>query len=56
MPPKGAIRGNAVGRPAEQRGGYARTVLNGLTNPENRSVVTSVAFFAVSIEKANNEE
>lgn len=47
MPPK-TIRGTAVGRPAPQRGGYARQVVNELTSPENRSVVTSLAFFAVS--------
>lgn len=45
MPPK-QIRGNAVGRP-QQRGGYARQVIDELTSPENRSVVTAVGFFAV---------
>ena len=47
MPPKRAIGGTGVGRPQQQRGGYARTVINELTSAENRSVVTSVAFFAV---------
>jgi len=49
MPPKGgAPRGTALGRPVPQKGGYASQVYNGLTDPENRSVVTSLAFFAVS--------
>lgn len=47
MPPKRAIGGTAVGRPAQQREGYARQVINELTSTENRSVVTAVAFFAV---------
>ena len=46
MPPKGAIKGTAVGRP-QQRGGYAAQVYNELMSAENRSVVTSVAFFVV---------
>ena len=48
MPPKGAIRGTGVGRPVQQ--GYARQVINEVTSPENRSVVTAVTFFAVSNE------
>ena len=48
MPPKrGAIGGTGVGRPAQQKG-YARYLVGEVTNPENRSVVTSIAFFAVS--------
>lgn len=46
MPPKGQIRGTALGRPAQPKG-YARNFLNEVTKQENRSVVTSVAFFAV---------
>ncbi|KXL45729.1 hypothetical protein M433DRAFT_149526 [Acidomyces richmondensis BFW] len=46
MPPKGAIR---AGRPAPQRGGYARQVLNELRSPENRSLVTAVTFFAAGV-------
>ena len=52
MPPKRAIGGTGVGRPAPQRGGYARQVINELTSPENRSVVTSLAFFAVRYTEA----
>lgn len=47
MPPKGAIRGTAVGRPAPAKGGYVGQVINELTSAENRSVVISVGFFAV---------
>ena len=47
MPPKRAIGGTGVGRPQQPRG-HARQVLNELTSPDNRSVVTSIAFFAVS--------
>lgn len=47
MPPKGAIRGQGVGRPAPSNQGYMRSAYEEITNPENRSVVTSVAFFAV---------
>ncbi|PPJ58070.1 hypothetical protein CBER1_03881 [Cercospora berteroae] len=45
MPPKG--RGNAIGgpRPAP-RGGFARETYNWVTSADNRSVVTSLAFFA----------
>lgn len=47
MPPKQQqLRGTAVGRPA--RAGYARETFNALASPENRSVVTSITFFAVS--------
>ena len=45
-PLKGAIRGTGVGRPAPPRG-YAQQVYTEITNPENRSVVTSIAFFVV---------
>lgn len=47
MPPKGAIRGTGVGRPAQQKGGYARQIIDEVTSQENRSVVTAVTFFAV---------
>jgi hypothetical protein len=47
MPPKGAIRGTAIGRPAPAKGGVARQVYEGITNPENRSLVTAITFFAV---------
>lgn len=54
MPPKrGAIGG--VGRPAQQKG-YARYLVGEVTNPENRSVVTSIAFFAVSRPYHNADE
>ncbi|RMZ13112.1 hypothetical protein D0860_02677 [Hortaea werneckii] len=46
MPPKGAIRGTGVGRPAQQKGGYARQIIDEVTSQENRSVVTAVTFFA----------
>ncbi|EMC92659.1 hypothetical protein BAUCODRAFT_37563 [Baudoinia panamericana UAMH 10762] len=49
MPPKAAIRGTAVGRPAQQRGNYASQIFNELTSPENRSVVTAVTFFAAGV-------
>ncbi|KAK3112108.1 hypothetical protein LTR53_011948 [Teratosphaeriaceae sp. CCFEE 6253] len=48
MPPKRQIGGTAIGRPAP-REGYARRVIAELTSPENRSVVTSIAFFAAGI-------
>ncbi|KAH9834351.1 Mitochondrial import receptor subunit Tom6, fungal [Teratosphaeria destructans] len=48
MPPKGAIRGGPLGRP-QPKGGYARQVYEGLTSPENRTVVTSIAFFAAGV-------
>lgn len=48
MAPKGAIRGTGVGRPVQPKG-YAQQVYAEITDPENRSVVTSLAFFAVRI-------
>lgn len=49
MPPKG--RGTAIGgpRPAP-RGGFARDTYNWVTSADNRSVVTSLAFFAVRMD------
>ncbi|OTA31616.1 hypothetical protein BTJ68_07279 [Hortaea werneckii EXF-2000] len=49
MPPKGAIRGTGVGRPAQQKGGYARQIIDEVTSQENRSVVTAVTFFAAGV-------
>ncbi|KAI5360846.1 Putative mitochondrial import receptor subunit Tom6 [Septoria linicola] len=47
MPPKGAARGTAIGGPRQpQRGGFARETYNWVTSSDNRSVVTSLAFFA----------
>jgi hypothetical protein len=46
MPPKGAIRGVGVGRP-QAKGNFAKDTYSWVTNPENRSVVTSLAFFVV---------
>lgn len=46
MPPK-RVAGTGLGRPQQQQG-YAKYIMSEVTNPENRSVVTSVAFFAVS--------
>jgi hypothetical protein len=48
MPPKGAGRNTAVGRPLPPQKGYAQQIYQEITSPENRSVVTSLAFFAVS--------
>lgn len=53
MPPK-AIRGTAVGRPA-QKGGYASQIYNEVTSQENRTVVTSVAFFVVCTTDARSK-
>lgn len=47
MPPKGVARAG-LGRPA-QSNSYVRSTINEITNPENRSVVIAVSFFAVSI-------
>lgn len=47
MPPKRQLPGTSVGRP-QQANGYARNLINELTSAENRTVVTSVVFFAVS--------
>ncbi|KXT18108.1 hypothetical protein AC579_4567 [Pseudocercospora musae] len=44
MPPK-AVRGSAVGPRQPQRGNIAKETYNAITNPENRSVVTALAFF-----------
>lgn len=46
MPPK-RVTGTGLGRPQQQKG-YAKYIMSEVTNPENRSVVTSIAFFAVS--------
>lgn len=45
MPPKGRQL---------QRPGYARTVLNELSSPDNRTVVTAVTFFAVCLVASNS--
>ncbi|KAF2723153.1 putative TOM core complex subunit Tom6 [Polychaeton citri CBS 116435] len=47
MPPKG--RGIALGGSQPARSGYARNVINELTSPENRSVVTAITFFAGAV-------
>ncbi|EMF16174.1 uncharacterized protein SEPMUDRAFT_38233 [Sphaerulina musiva SO2202] len=47
MPPKGQQRGTALGGPRQPpRGGFARETYKWFTSSENRSVVTSLAFFA----------
>lgn len=53
MPPKRAALAGTGGRPAQQQKGYARYLVSEVTNPENRSVVTSIAFFAVRIQLTN---
>lgn len=39
----------AVRRPQQKGDGYASAVYNGLTAPENRSMITSIGLFAVRI-------
>lgn len=48
MPPKGRLAGPPAMRSAP-RDNYARTVINELTSPENRTVVTAIGFFAVRL-------
>jgi len=46
MPPKSARIGGPAGRPSNR--GYMQNVFEQLSSPDNRSVVISVSFFAVS--------
>ncbi|KJX92485.1 hypothetical protein TI39_contig5847g00004 [Zymoseptoria brevis] len=53
MPPKPSSR-SAIGpgrTTGQQRGGfsYARDTMNWVANPENRTVVTAVGFFAAGV-------
>ncbi|KAK6428987.1 hypothetical protein LTR95_014866 [Oleoguttula sp. CCFEE 5521] len=47
MPPKGQIRGVPAAK--QQPGNYAQTTLNAIRDPENRTVVIAVSFFAAGV-------
>ncbi|KAF2232512.1 hypothetical protein EV356DRAFT_505270 [Viridothelium virens] len=49
MPPKRVPITTPAGRRGPQDQGYFRNVMNEVSNPENRAVLTAVGMFAVSV-------
>lgn len=51
MPPKQRVVVQSSSPSQQSQGGYFKTAYNGLTDPENATVVRSVVVFGVSLKK-----